>query len=61
VAYVTGGAAFTGATLFRGGCGRVFEGSMQMMQSSLARLRALPPDTRVYCGHEYTVKNLQFA
>lgn len=50
-----------GDALFRGGCGRVFEGSHSQMQASLARLRALSPDTRVYGGHEYTQKNLAFA
>lgn len=50
-----------GDALFRGGCGRVFEGSHAQMQVSLARLRALSPDTRVFGGHEYTQKNLAFA
>jgi hydroxyacylglutathione hydrolase len=54
-------AVFTGDTLFAGGCGRLFEGDAAQMMSSLARLAALPPDTRVYCGHEYTEKNLRFA
>jgi hydroxyacylglutathione hydrolase len=61
IAYVGGGAAFTGDTLFLAGCGRVFEGSMPMMRASLARLRALPPETKIWCGHEYTEKNLEFA
>ena len=54
-------AVFTGDTLFIAGCGRVFEGKAATMVSSLARLSALPDDTQVYCGHEYTEKNLQFA
>ena len=54
-------AVFTGDTLFAGGCGRLFEGDAAQMMSSLARLAALPDDTRVYCGHEYTEKNLRFA
>lgn len=54
-------AVFTGDTLFLGGCGRVFEGTMPMMHESLMRLAALPGDTRVYCGHEYTAANLRFA
>jgi len=54
-------AVFTGDTLFAGGCGRLFEGDAAQMMGSLARLSALPDDTRVYCGHEYTEKNLQFA
>jgi hydroxyacylglutathione hydrolase len=52
---------FCGDVLFGGGCGRVFEGTMAEMQSSLARLAALPPDTAVYCAHEYTQSNLRFA
>ena len=52
---------FTGDTLFAGGCGRLFEGDAAQMMGSLARLAALPDDTRVYCGHEYTEKNLRFA
>ena len=54
-------ALFTGDTLFAGGCGRLFEGDAAQMRSSLGRLTALPNDTRVYCGHEYTEKNLRFA
>jgi len=52
---------FTGDTLFAGGCGRLFEGDAPQMMASLSRLAALPDDTRVYFGHEYTVKNLEFA
>jgi len=52
---------FTGDTLFCAGCGRLFEGTPAQMHSSLERLRALPSDTRVYCGHEYTQNNLRFA
>jgi len=52
---------FAGDALFRGGCGRVFEGTAEQMQSSLATLRGLPDTTRVYSGHEYTQKNLAFA
>jgi hydroxyacylglutathione hydrolase len=54
-------AVFTGDTLFAGGCGRLFEGDAVQMMGSLARLAALPDDTRVFCGHEYTEKNLRFA
>lgn len=54
-------AVFTGDTLFAGGCGRLFEGDAAQMMGSLARLADLPDDTRVYCGHEYTEKNLRFA
>jgi hydroxyacylglutathione hydrolase len=61
VTYVVDGCAFTGDTLFGGGCGRVFEGDPAMMHASLMRLAALPPETRVYFGHEYTASNLRFA
>ena len=54
-------AVFTGDTLFIAGCGRVFEGKAQTMVDSLRKLAALPDSTQVYCGHEYTQKNLQFA
>ncbi|KAJ8764075.1 hypothetical protein K2173_004976 [Erythroxylum novogranatense] len=65
--YVTGKetedpAVFTGDTLFIAGCGRFFEGTAeQMYQSLCVTLGSLPKPTQVYCGHEYTVKNLQFA
>lgn len=61
LAYVLAGCLFSGDTLFVAGCGRVFEGTMSMMQRSLAKLRALPAETRVFCGHEYTLANLRFA
>jgi len=54
------GAVFTGDTLFAGGCGRLFEGTAAQMEDSLRRLTELPPNTRVYCGHEYTASNLKF-
>jgi hydroxyacylglutathione hydrolase len=53
--------AFAGDTLFSIGCGRVIEGTPQMMWDSLVKLRDLPDDTRVYCGHEYTLGNIRFA
>ena len=56
-----GPAVFTGDTLFLGGCGRLFEGDAPTMWRSLLRLRALPAATLVYCGHEYTQKNSEFA
>lgn len=52
---------FTGDTLFLAGCGRLFEGDAAMMHASFQRLGALPPQTLVYCGHEYTESNLRFA
>jgi len=51
----------TGDTLFSLGCGRVMEGDMAMMRAALIRLAALPPETKVYCGHEYTLANGRFA
>src|SRR5437868_719844 len=53
--------AFAGDTLFAIGCGRVIEGTMPMMWKSLLKLRDLPDDTQVYCGHEYTAANIKFA
>jgi hydroxyacylglutathione hydrolase len=53
--------AFVGDTLFSIGCGRVIEGTPEMMWNSLLKLRALPDDTRFYCGHEYTAANIRFA
>lgn len=54
-------ALFAGDTLFSIGCGRVVEGSHPMMWDSLLKLRALPDDFRLYCGHEYTAANIKFA
>jgi hydroxyacylglutathione hydrolase len=53
--------AFVGDTLFSIGCGRVIEGTPEMMWQSLLKLRALPDDTRIFCGHEYTQANIRFA
>lgn len=61
VAYFGGGMVFTGDTLFSCGCGRLFEGTPIQMVKSLAKIKALPPDTQVYCGHEYTLANIAFA
>ncbi len=62
MAYLIEDALFTGDTLFVGGCGRLFEGSPTQMFDSLCNvLGELPNETRVYCGHEYTVQNLAFA
>jgi hydroxyacylglutathione hydrolase len=55
------GDLFCGDTLFAGGCGRLFEGTPTQMVSSLSKLRELPDQTRVWCAHEYTLSNLQFA
>tara|TARA_B100001057_G_scaffold494248_1_gene590373 strand:- start:329 stop:1090 length:762 start_codon:yes stop_codon:yes gene_type:complete len=51
---------FSGDTLFSLGCGRVFEGTYKQMFKSLNKLKNLPGETKVYCGHEYTFKNLEF-
>lgn len=52
---------FCGDTLFAAGCGRLFEGTPGQMHASLSRLASLPPETLVYCAHEYTLSNLRFA
>ena len=61
IAFWGHGALFCGDTLFSAGCGRMFEGTPKQMNASLNRLRDLPPDTLMYCGHEYTEANLRFA
>lgn len=61
IAFTGHGCLFSGDTLFSVGCGRLFEGSPEQMQVSLDKLAALMPDTRVYCGHEYTEANCRFA
>ncbi|WP_026073079.1 hydroxyacylglutathione hydrolase [Nodosilinea nodulosa] len=55
------GELFCGDTLFAGGCGRLFEGTPEQMVESLRQLRQLPDTTRVWCAHEYTLNNLNFA
>jgi hydroxyacylglutathione hydrolase len=57
----TPGRLFCGDTLFGAGCGRLFEGTPAQMFKSLQKLSALPPDTEVYCSHEYTLHNIAFA
>jgi len=52
--------AFTGDTLFSLGCGRIFEGDHKQMLDSLNKIKKLPRDTKIYCGHEYTYKNAEF-
>lgn len=61
VAYYGAGALFCGDTLFACGCGRLFEGTAEQMYASLQKLSSLPDDTKVYCGHEYTLANIGFA
>jgi len=61
IAYLGHGSLFIGDTLFAGGCGRLFEGTGQQMHHSLSQLLTLNPNTLVYCAHEYTSDNLNFA
>jgi len=61
IAFWGHGALFCGDTLFSAGCGRMFEGTPTQMNASLNRLSRLPPQTRMFCGHEYTAANLRFA
>jgi hydroxyacylglutathione hydrolase len=61
IAYYGEGALFCGDTLFAAGCGRVFGGTLGDLHASLQRIAALPPQTLVYCAHEYTLANLGFA
>jgi hydroxyacylglutathione hydrolase len=60
IAFIFGGHAFVGDTLFAGGCGRLFEGTPEQMHASLQRLGGLPDDTIVYPAHEYTLSNYRF-
>jgi hydroxyacylglutathione hydrolase len=52
---------FCGDTLFAGGCGRVFEGTFEQMFKSLKKISNYPKETKIFCGHEYTISNLKFA
>ena len=52
---------FCGDTLFAGGCGKIFDGTHEQMYNSLKKISALPKDTKIYCAHEYTKKNITFA
>lgn len=61
ISYYGHGLLFCGDTLFACGCGRVFEGTMKQMENSLSKLASLPPETLVYCAHEYTLDNIGFA
>lgn len=61
IGYVGDSKLFCGDVLFSAGCGRVFEGTMEQMYSSLTKIAALPEETEVYCAHEYTASNLAFA
>jgi hydroxyacylglutathione hydrolase len=61
LAYYGHGAVFCGDTIFGCGCGRLFSGSAEQMVASMKKLASLPADTRIYCGHEYTLDNIGFA
>lgn len=61
IGYVTDQHLFCGDVLFSGGCGRVFEGTMEQMHTSLTRIASLPDETLIYPAHEYTLANLKFA
>ena len=61
IAYYGHGALFCGDTLFSVGCGRLFEGTPEQMQAALDKFSILPPSTRFYCAHEYTLSNCEFA
>lgn len=58
---LTNGWLFCGDTLFSAGCGRVFDGTIEALHHSIMLLKNLPKDTKIYCGHEYTLQNLRFA
>jgi len=61
VAYALDGIAFVGDSVFALGCGRMFEGTPTQFWDSLSRIKALPPQTMLYCAHEYTASNARFA
>ncbi len=61
IAYAEKHSLFCGDTLFAGGCGRLFEGTAEQLHTSLQKLSQLPDDTWIYCAHEYTLNNLNFA
>lgn len=61
LAYLCGAALFCGDTLFGAGCGRLLGGTATQLHASLTRISHLPPHTRIYCAHEYTLANLRFA
>ena len=61
VAFLVENSLFTGDTLFTAGCGKFFEGTATEMHENLKRLKTLPDNTKIYCGHEYTVENLEHA
>jgi len=61
ICFVNNDFAFTGDTLFSGGCGRLFEGTSEQMWHSLNKLKALPAACKIFCTHEYTQANLAFA
>jgi hydroxyacylglutathione hydrolase len=61
ISYYAQGMLFCGDTLFAAGCGRVFGGSMETLHHTLEKIAKLPPETKIYCAHEYTLDNIGFA
>ena len=61
IVYIDQDSLFSGDTLFGCGCGRLFEGSYSQMYNSLSKISMLPDTIRIYCAHEYTMKNINFA
>src|SRR3990167_10471445 len=61
IAYYANNTLFCGDTLFGGGCGRLFEGKIEQLYTSLQKIATLPESTMIYCAHEYTLNNLRFA
>jgi len=61
IGYLTDNMLFCGDTLFSAGCGRLYDGTAEQLHATIQRISQLPPDTKIYCGHEYTLDNLHFA
>jgi hydroxyacylglutathione hydrolase len=61
ISYYAPDMLFCGDTLFANGCGRVFDGSIEALHQSLEKIATLPPETKIYCAHEYTLDNIGFA
>ncbi|MCK5814009.1 MAG: hydroxyacylglutathione hydrolase [Cocleimonas sp.] len=61
ISYYAPNILFCGDTLFANGCGRIFDGSIETLHQSLEKIAKLPPETRIYCAHEYTLDNIGFA
>jgi len=61
IGYLTDNMLFCGDTLFSAGCGRLYDGTAEQLHATIQRIAKLPPETTIYCGHEYTLDNLRFA